>query len=648
MTLDDRIAAYVDACDPAISGQAGHNRTYSVACSLVNGFDLSASAALFWLRRYNQRCQPPWSDRDLEHKVQDAQKAAHDKARGHLLGNGRGSEARNGANGSYSQPNPVPAKPAPPKRTPAEHASWWLSGAIMAQDEFIGISQLAIPQSPAEALITFLEMLYDGTDNINAVWAFMTQDKKTSPCGPGETKSRDQWVRHVQEHGIPRSLAGVWLRPNPCQPAGSGKDGAITDSDVVAHRFVLLESDSIPLEIQLALFAGWKQLPIAAVILSGGKSAHAWVRLDAANQKEYSETVRRLLNALAPFGIDPKNKNPSRLSRMPSAQRTYGAVDLGLQQLLWLNPGKGKLSSQDLAYFEESLELPRLEEKPFRRIVNEALIRYEYLTEHKNELGVPTGIADFDRDTGGLHAGQMTVIAAETGAGKSSIAISIANAALKAEKHVCLFTLEMDNDEIADLLFAMRARVQRSHFNTGEFSLEEMQRIIVEAHALRSAPFWTYDESVMNVAQMRQRVLQLKRDGRIDLAIVDYAQIVLPKNGGTPREQQVAEIARDIRALAKDVRIPIIVLSQLNDEGRLRESRVISHEAHSVIVLVNEEAHNRVIFDVRKGRRIRKKQYMVYYDPTTCRFASEMPISRADVPPAVEQTEEPEQHQWNI
>lgn len=640
MTLDDRIGAYVDACDPAISGQAGHNRTFSVACSLVNGFDLSASAALFWLKRYNERCQPPWSERDLEHKIQSAQNTPHDKARGHLIGNSRPS---NHSTGSYSpSPQNGPAGTVHRKRTPTEHSSWWLSDKTIGHEEFVAASQLAIPSNPVHALVAFLEMLYDGADNLNAVWSFLQEDGKARPYGPGQTKSRDQWVRHVQEQGIPASLAGVWLRPNPCQPVGSGKDGAVTDSDVVAHRFVLLESDSIPLNLQLALFAGWKLLPIVAVILSGGKSAHAWVRLDAGNAKEYSETVRRLLTALAPFGIDPKNKNPSRLSRMPSAQRTFGAEDSGVQQLLWLNPGKGKLSSQDLAHFEESLELPRLEEKPFRRIVNESLVRYQYLSEHKNELGVPTGIADFDRDTGGLHPGQMTVIAAETGAAKSSLAISFANAALKAEKHVCLFTLEMDNSEIADLLFAMRAEVQRSHFNTGEFTADEMARIVSEAHSLRDAPFWTYDESVMSVVQMRARVLQLKRDGKIDVAFVDYAQIVLPKNSATPREQQVAEIARDIRALAKDVRIPIVVLSQLNDEGRLRESRVISHEAHVVIILENKEADKQVIMDVRKGRRIQKKKYMLYYDPHTCRFASESRISQADIPP------DNSQAHWNI
>jgi KaiC/GvpD/RAD55 family RecA-like ATPase len=636
MTLDERIAAYVDACDPAISGQAGHNRTFSVACSLVNGFDLSGSAALFWLKRYNERCQPPWSEFDLDHKIKDAQKAVHDKARGHLIGN---STSGNG-NGSYSYQNSGSGsvKSTTPKRTPSEHASWWLSGKTMSQEDFVAASQLPIPTNPGDALISFLEMLYDGPDNLNAVWSYLEEDGKARPYGPGKTKSRDQWVRYVQERGIPASPSGVWLRPNPCLASGSGKDGSMTDSDVVAHRFVLLESDSVPLEIQLALFAGWKLLPIVAVILSGGKSAHAWVRLDAANAKEYSETVRRLLAVLAPFGIDPKNKNPSRLSRMPGAKRKVGAFGDGIQCLLWLNPGKGKLSAQDLTYFEESLELPRLEEKPFRRIVDEALVRYQYISEHKNELGVPTGIADFDQDTGGLHPGQMTAIAAETGAGKSSIAISIANAALRASKHVCLFTLEMSNDEIADLMFAMRAEVQRSHFNTGEFTMEEMERIVSQSHSLRNAPFWSYDESVMNVLQMRARVLQLKRDGRIDLAIVDYAQIVLPKNSAIPREQQVAEIARDIRALAKDAKIPIIVLSQLNDEGRLRESRVISHEAHCVIVLVNKEAENKVIMDVRKGRRIQKKQYALYYDPSTCRFASESEISQDDVP----------QHHWNI
>jgi hypothetical protein len=85
MTLRERIERYIDACPPAISGQTGHNQTFRVACILVQGFDLSPEDAFTFLSRYNQRCEPPWTERELVHKLADADRAPSYKTRGYLL-----------------------------------------------------------------------------------------------------------------------------------------------------------------------------------------------------------------------------------------------------------------------------------------------------------------------------------------------------------------------------------------------------------------------------------------------------------------------------------------------------------------------------------------------------------------------------------
>jgi hypothetical protein len=119
---------------------------------------------------------------------------------------------------------------------------------------------------------------------------------------------------------------------------GTGKHGAVCDSDVTSYRFCLLESDDLPLDLQLSLW-GRLPLPIAAIIDSGGRSAHAWVRLDCDTAEEYQALVERIYTRLAQFGLCTSNKNPSRMSRLPGAQREIGKRgDGGKQRLLYLNP----------------------------------------------------------------------------------------------------------------------------------------------------------------------------------------------------------------------------------------------------------------------------------------------------------------------
>ena len=109
------------------------------------------------------------------------------------------------------------------------------------------------------------------------------------------------------------------------------------DADVVAPRFLLLESDCLPLPMQLSAIACFR-LPVAAILTSGGLSYHAWVHLNCHDLEEYAESATRILNAAARFGFDAANKNPSRLSRLPGAVREVKAIGDGKQRLVYLNP----------------------------------------------------------------------------------------------------------------------------------------------------------------------------------------------------------------------------------------------------------------------------------------------------------------------
>jgi hypothetical protein len=195
------------------------------------------------------------------------------------------------------------------------------------------------PRKDASLLIA---TLYDSADYINVVTDFSSQrqadgKEKACPCGAGITLRRDDWLRRLSSHLPPQSAAGCWIRPNPVKGLhGSGEKGAYTDKDVAAFRILLLESDDLPIGLQLSL---WSRLalPVAALIASGGRSLHAWVKLDCRDEKEYRETAFAIYELLARFNPCPSNKNPSRLARLPGVKRRLGGIGASEQRLYYLN-----------------------------------------------------------------------------------------------------------------------------------------------------------------------------------------------------------------------------------------------------------------------------------------------------------------------
>jgi hypothetical protein len=202
-----------------------------------------------------------------------------------------------------------------------------------------------------DALMLFAA-LYDKAEHINVVTAFALEQRddahKANPRGAGETLLRDDWMRRIRDQSSPQGKAGAWVRLNPVRSRGSGKCGAVTNADVTSYRFCLLESDALPIDLQLSLWARLP-LPIAAIIESGGRSVHAWVMVNCPNAQDYRATVDRIYMLLARFGLCLSNKNPSRMSRLPGAQREVGKHRDGAQQLLYLHP-----EPSETAIFERS------------------------------------------------------------------------------------------------------------------------------------------------------------------------------------------------------------------------------------------------------------------------------------------------------
>jgi hypothetical protein len=185
--------------------------------------------------------------------------------------------------------------------------------------------------------LPLLAALYGGDELINIVTEFTDREGKLLPRGAGETRYRDDWMRWIR-NGVSQSEAGAWIRMNPVKSErGTGMNGACRDADVTAYRFILLEADGVELSLQLSLLAKIK-LPIAAIILSGNRSAHAWIKVDAPDERAYRHQTTTLFERLRVFGIDESNRNPSRLSRLPGATRRLADLQVRRQKLLYLNP----------------------------------------------------------------------------------------------------------------------------------------------------------------------------------------------------------------------------------------------------------------------------------------------------------------------
>jgi len=219
--------------------------------------------------------------------------------------------------------------------------------------------------------------------------------------------------------------------------------------------------------------------------------------------------------------------------------------------------------------------------------------------------GVPTGFSDLDSLTNGLHPGQMIVIAARPAVGKSTLALDFARAAaIKSGLSTALFSLEMGRNEITMRLLSAEARVSLQTMRTGQMSDDDWARLARRMSEVADAPLYIDDSPNMSMMEIRAKCRRLKQRHDLRMVVIDYLQLMSSPKRVENRQQEVSEMSRSLKLLAKEIDVPVIALSQLNrgPEQRtdkkpllsdLRESGSIEQDADLVVLLHREDMYER-------------------------------------------------------
>lgn len=233
---------------------------------------------------------------------------------------------------------------------------------------------------------------------------------------------------------------------------------------------------------------------------------------------------------------------------------------------------------------------------PIRDLLGETYDRIDEMQEsHRPGTGLLTGYEDFDSLTSGLQRSDLVVIAARPSMGKTALALNIAaNVAKTQSKVVALFSLEMAKEQLALRMLCSEAGVNQHNIRQGYIDRGDMDRIAIAASRLYKAPVHLDDSPTMNVLEMRGKARRLRAEHGLDLIIVDYLQLVSGYGKFENRTQEISQVARSLKALSRELRVPVIALSQLSRavEARghprrpllsdLRESGSIEQEADVV------------------------------------------------------------------
>ncbi len=219
--------------------------------------------------------------------------------------------------------------------------------------------------------------------------------------------------------------------------------------------------------------------------------------------------------------------------------------------------------------------------------------------------GVPTGFADLDALSNGLHPGQLVIVAARPAIGKSTLGLDFArSAAIRHGRSAVVFSLEMSRHEITMRLLSAEARVSLQNMRTGRMSEDDWSRLARRMGEVANAPLFIDDSPNLTMMEIRAKSRRLKQRHQLGLIVVDYMQLMSSPKRVESRQQEVSEISRSLKLLAKELEVPVVAISQLNrsPEQRadkkpqlsdLRESGSLEQDADMVILLYREDAFER-------------------------------------------------------
>ena len=238
-------------------------------------------------------------------------------------------------------------------------------------------------------------------------------------------------------------------------------------------------------------------------------------------------------------------------------------------------------------------------------ILVDSFTQLEQLYNQKQHItGVPTGFADLDYITAGLHPSDLVIVAARPAMGKSAFALNIAtNAAVRANTPVAIFSLEMSKEQMTNRILCSEAMVDSNKVRTGKIEDDDWTKLAEASGTLSTSQIFIDDTPGISIMEIRAKCRKLKLEKNIGLVVIDYLQLIQGSGNTKSREQEIAEISRSLKILAKEINVPVIALSQLSraPEARpdhrpmlqdLRESGSIEQDADIVMFLYRDDYYN--------------------------------------------------------
>ncbi|HET9033526.1 MAG TPA: replicative DNA helicase [Dokdonella sp.] len=240
-----------------------------------------------------------------------------------------------------------------------------------------------------------------------------------------------------------------------------------------------------------------------------------------------------------------------------------------------------------------------------RSAVKDAFQILHHRYENRGSItGLPTGYNDLDEMTTGLQPSDLIIIAARPSMGKTALALNMAeNAAMRTKKAVAVFSMEMSSSQLAFRLISSMGRINQQHLRTGELAEEEWPRVTSAITMLSEAKIFIDDTPALSPGELRARARRLKREHDLGLIVIDYLQLMQVPGSKENRATEISEISRGLKALAKELNVPVIALSQLNRSleqrtdkkpmmSDLRESGAIEQDADVIMFIYRDEYYN--------------------------------------------------------
>jgi replicative DNA helicase len=307
----------------------------------------------------------------------------------------------------------------------------------------------------------------------------------------------------------------------------------------------------------------------------------------------------------------PASANAGHYARILRETATLrGLIRAGgeIARLGWERPGEAShlLDQAEQILFELSQDRAKSEFSHIEELLKESFERITHLYESGADVtGVPSGFRDLDRVTSGFQEGNLIIVAARPSMGKSGLALCMAaNLAVRRNVPVALFTLEMSKSEVTQRLMCSEAKVESQRLRTGKLAAEDWPRLTAACDKLAKAPIYVDDTGSITMMEIRSKARRLKtKQPDLGLIIVDYLQLMTSGTTAENRVQEVSQISRSLKVLARDLGVPILALSQLSRavEQRhdkrpilsdLRESGSLEQDSDIVIFIYRDEYYN--------------------------------------------------------